>query len=114
MADGTERRAWGALDEIFVSARPLAYIRTAEEGRVVGLLRAAAAGALAAPAPFWIWSLTEGMRRDGGGDASEPLGPREALDFVARHDGPAIVLLKDFHESIRKSPEIRRRLRDLY
>jgi SpoVK/Ycf46/Vps4 family AAA+-type ATPase len=114
MAEATERRAWGALDEIFVSARPLAYVRTSEEGRVVGLLRAAAAGALAAPASFWIWSLTEGMRRDGGGDAGEPLGPREALDFVARHDGPAIVLLKDFHEYIRESPEIRRRLRDLY
>ena len=114
MTEAAKRHAWGALDEIFSSARPLAYIRTSEEGRVVGLVRAAAAGAFPAPVPLWIWSLTEGMRRDGAGDASEPLGPREALDFVARHEGPALVLLKDFHEHIRESPEIRRRLRDLY
>src|SRR5262245_18049073 len=114
MAESAARRPWGALDEIFTSTRPLAYIRTAEEGRVVGLLRAAASGAFATPVPLWIWSLTGGMRRDGAEDVSEPLGPREALDFVARHDGPALVLLKDFHEHIRESPEIRRRLRDLY
>jgi SpoVK/Ycf46/Vps4 family AAA+-type ATPase len=107
-------KTWGALDEIFASGRPLAYVRSAEEGRVVGLLRAAAAGAFASPVPLWVWSLTEGMRRDGSPDQAEPLGPREALDFVARHDGPGLFLLKDFHEAIRKSPEIRRRLRDLY
>jgi len=107
-------RPWGALEEIFSSGRPLAYLRTAEEGRVVGLLRAAAAGAFPSPVPLWVWSLTEGMRRDGSPDQPEPLGPREALDFVARHDGPGLFLLKDFHEAIRDLPEVRRRLRDLY
>ena len=29
--------------------------------------------------------------------------PRAALDFVADHDGPALFLLKDFHEAIRDS-----------
>jgi hypothetical protein len=106
--------AWGPLAEIFSSGRPLAYVRTAEEGRVVGLLRAAAAGAFESPVPLSVWSLTEGMRRDDGPGAAEPLGPREALDFIARHEGPGLFLLKDFHEHIRDAPEIRRRLRDLY
>ena len=114
MSEHPPAKAWGALDEIFSSGRPLAYVRTAEEGRVVSLLRAAAAGAFPSPVPLWVWSLTEGMRRDGSPDQPEPLGPREALDFVARHDGPGVFLLKDFHEQIRDAPEIRRRLRDLY
>jgi SpoVK/Ycf46/Vps4 family AAA+-type ATPase len=114
MHEATPARPWGTLDEIFTSGRPLAYVRTAEEGRVVGLLRRAAAEAFPSPVPLWIWSLTDGMRRDGSPDQREPLGPREALDFVDRHDGPGLFVLKDFHEPIRNSPEIRRRLRDLY
>jgi ATP-dependent 26S proteasome regulatory subunit len=114
MAEPTTTRPWGPLDEIFSSGRPLAYVRTAEEARVASLLRAAAAEAFPSPVPLWVWSLTEGMRRDGSTDQAEPLGPREALEFVDRHDGPGLFLLKDFHEPIRNSPEIRRRLRDLY
>ncbi len=114
MAEAGQARTWGALDEILSAGRPLAYIRSAEEARVAGLLREAARGAFASPVPLWIWTLTEGMRRDGGEGEGERLDPREALDFVARHDGPALFLLKDFHEPIRRSPEIRRRLRDLY
>ena len=40
--------------------------------------------------------------------------PRAALDFIAAHKGAAIFHLKDFHEPLRESPEIRRRLRDIY
>ena len=39
---------------------------------------------------------------------------RAALDFIAAHKGAAIFHLKDFHEPMRESPEIRRRLRDLH
>ena len=38
----------------------------------------------------------------------------EALDFVSHHEGPGLFLLKDFHQPIRDSADIRRRLRDLY
>jgi SpoVK/Ycf46/Vps4 family AAA+-type ATPase len=114
MADRSRNRAEIALGEIITSGRPLAYIRSAEEGRVTGLLREVARGALATPLPFWIWSATEGMRRDDADGAGEPLRPRAALDFVFAHDGPALFQFRDLHEAIRDEPEIRRRLRDLY
>lgn len=114
MSEGQPTRTWGVLAEIFAAGRPLAYVRSAEEGRVTGLLRAAAAEAFPAPVPLWLWSATEGMRRDGSPGEDELLGPREALDFVVRHDGPGVFLLQDFHEPIAHAPEIRRRLRDVY
>jgi len=40
--------------------------------------------------------------------------PRAALDFIAAHEQAGIFHLKDFHEPLRGSPEIRRRFRDLY
>ncbi len=40
--------------------------------------------------------------------------PRAALDFIAALEEGAIFHLKDFHEPLRDSPEIRRRLRDVY
>jgi hypothetical protein len=65
------------------------------------------------PVPIWTWSLTEGMHRDGRA-AETGTAPRAALDFIASQKGVAIFHLKDFHEPLRDSPEIRRRLRDLY
>jgi len=114
MSDPRARKAWGPLEEVFAAGRPLAYVRSADEGRVADMLRAAAAGAFAAPVPLWVWTATEGIRRDGGAEPAEPLGAREALDFVVRSEGPGLFLLKDFHQPIRDSAEIRRRLRDLY
>jgi ATP-dependent 26S proteasome regulatory subunit len=111
--EATESRALRTLVGIFESGRPLAYVRSAEEQRVRALLREAAATCFPAAVPLWVWSLTEGMRRDDGA-AREQLGPRAALDFVATHDGPALFLFEDFHEPMREAPDVRRRLRDLY
>lgn len=110
-----EARALSALREIFEAGRPLAYVRSSEEHRVSTLLHQAATLLFSTPLPVWTWSLTEGMRNDAGKDAGkETRQPRGALDFVAAYDGPAIFHFKDFHEPLRESPEIRRRLRDLY
>ena len=54
------------------------------------------------------------MLRDDGVAQAGTLDPREALDFIAAHKDAAIFHLKDFHEPLRESPEVRRRLRDLY
>jgi ATPase family associated with various cellular activities (AAA) len=81
---------------------------------VSGLLRSAASRAFAEPVPVWTWSLTEGMRLDGNVAGAEALSPRAALDFIATHRGPAVFHLKDFHEPMRDSSEVRRRVRDLY
>jgi SpoVK/Ycf46/Vps4 family AAA+-type ATPase len=54
------------------------------------------------------------MHRDGDAPAAGTNGARDALDFIAAHNGGAIFHLKDFHEPLRESPQTRRRLRDLY
>jgi SpoVK/Ycf46/Vps4 family AAA+-type ATPase len=113
MVDEAESRALRALRDVIESGRPLLYVRSAEERRIAALLREAAGRCFSPPAPLWTWSLTEGLRRDGE-TRTEGLGPRAALDFVAAHQGPGVFLLRDFHEPMRESAEVRRRLRDLY
>ncbi|MGA2143941.1 MAG: AAA family ATPase [Bryobacteraceae bacterium] len=109
----TESRAARQIRDIFASGRPLTYIRTSEEQRVRRVLREASLRLAPEPTPVWEWSLTEGMRRDG---AEEPdtLSPRAVLDFIAAYRGRGIFHLKDFHEPLRDSMEVRRRLRDVY
>ena len=119
-------RAATALLEIFESGRPLVYVRSAEEGRVADLLRNAGRQLRASkPLPVWTWSLTEGLSSDerraqtaghdlGNAAEARAQDPREVLDFIATHSDPAIFHLKDFHEPMRDSAGVRRRLRDLY
>src|SRR5213080_1411398 len=105
MSEATESRALRTLVDIVESGRPLAYIHSAEEQRVRALLRETARTCFSAAVPLWIWSLTEGMRRDDG-TGVEQLGPRAALDFVATYDGAALFLFEDFHEPMREAPAI--------
>ncbi len=107
IAGGAESRAAKIVREVFESGRPLIYIRTAEEQRVGRVL-----SEVAGERPVWTWSLTEGMLRDGASE-SGTTAPRAALDFIAAHRGAGIFHLKDFHEPLRESAEVRRRLRDL-
>ncbi|CAL1241020.1 AAA family ATPase [Candidatus Methylocalor cossyra] len=108
-----ESKSLRTLRDIFASGRPLTYLQSAEERRIVQLLETAAARFFDTPRPLWIWSLTEGLQQ--AGEASgRPLEPRAVLDFIAEHPEPGVFLLKDFHAPMRESPAIRRRLRDLY
>src|SRR5215475_3791085 len=106
-AQTTENRAARTIREVFESGRPLLYIRTPEEQRVARLLTGMGL-------PVWTWRLTEGMQRDGGAIEPGTQSPRAALDFILAHEGEGIFHLKDFHEPLRDSAEVRRRLRDLY
>jgi len=110
-----ESRAAKTIREIFESGRPLTYIRSAEEQRVGRILREVSRGWPAStPTPVWTWSLTEGMHRDGAAAEAFAQTPRGALDFIVAHPDAGIFHLKDFHEPLRESSEIRRRLRDVY
>ncbi|MGO9606884.1 MAG: AAA family ATPase [Candidatus Binataceae bacterium] len=110
-----ESRAAKVLREIFESGRPLIYVRSTEEYRVTKLLKDAGQRLGGAkPVQLWEWSLTEGMRREDGEGESKALAPIAALEFIANYKHPAIFHLKDFHEALRESPEVRRRFRDLY
>jgi len=110
-----ESRAAKLIRDVFDSGRPLTYVRSAEEQRVARVLAEVGARLRGSgPVPVWTWSLTEGMRR-----ADEPVEPgtetpRGVLDFIIAHNSAGIFHLKDFHEPLRESAEIRRRLRDLY
>ncbi|HVO99762.1 MAG TPA: AAA family ATPase [Bryobacteraceae bacterium] len=103
MAKLKESRAASTIREVFASGRPLTYIRSAEEQRVARVLREV--GERIGVRVF-TWSQTEGME--------SARTPREALDFILAYKGRAIFHLKDFHEAMRDSSEVRRRLRDLY
>jgi len=118
-------RAARTFLEILESGRPLVYVRSAEEGRVAHLLRKAGRQLRASkPLPVWTWSLTEGLSSDereaqaghylGNAAEARAQDPREVLDFIATHSDAAIFHLKDFHEPMRDSAGVRRRLRDLY
>ena len=109
-----ESRAAKTLRDAFDSGRPLTYVRSAEEQRVARVLREVSLRLESTPTPVWIWSLTEGMHREGEAAQRGTESPRAALDFIAAHKDGAIFHLKDFHEPLRESPETRRRLRDLY
>src|SRR5947207_100723 len=109
-----ESRAAKTIREVFESGRPLTYIRSSEEHRAGRVLREVGRGLRGpAPVPVWTWTLTEGMRLDGQPGEPGTQDPRQALDFIVTHRGAAIFHLKDFHEPLRDSPEVRRRLRDV-
>ena len=103
------------LREIFESGRPLIYVRSSEEQRVAGVLREVGLRlSPTEPVPILTWSLTEGMLRDTEQAELDTVSGRGALDYIASYQGPAIFHLKDFHEPLRDSAEIRRRLRDIH
>jgi SpoVK/Ycf46/Vps4 family AAA+-type ATPase len=108
-----ESRAAAEIRRIFESGRPLTYIRSGEEQRVGRLLRDVGQR-LFGSQEVWTWSLTEGLQRDQETAAAGTQDARKALDFIAGHQGKAIFHLKDFHEPLRDSAEVRRRLRDVY
>jgi SpoVK/Ycf46/Vps4 family AAA+-type ATPase len=107
-----ESRAAKTIRQIFESGRPLTYILSSEEQRVARVLKEVAE-TLRLP-PVWTWSLTDGMRGIDGAAVPGTETPRAVLDFIIAHQGAAIFHLKDFHEPLRDSSEVRRRLRDVY
>ena len=96
------------------AGRPLIYIQSAEEDRVIGVLRKIAETRPSGRVDLFLWSVTEGLQLNGKPVEVQPDGARGILDFIVAHDRPAIFLLKDFHEFMREGVDIRRRLRDLY
>jgi SpoVK/Ycf46/Vps4 family AAA+-type ATPase len=102
----SESRAARTLREIYASGRPLAYVRSSEELRIGRLLTALGL-------PVWTWSLTDGLHAAGESAVPGTTDARAALDFIIAHPQPAIFHLKDFHEPLRDSSSVRRRLRDV-
>ena len=110
-----ESRAAKLIREVFESGRPLTYIRSSEEQRVGSVLREVAGNwRHKQKVIVYTWSCTKGMGTEDHPHEPGTEVPRAALEFIQAHPGPAIFHLKDFHESLRESADIRRRLRDVY
>ena len=119
-------KSLAALMDVMDAGHPLIYVQTPEEDRVEELLARAAQhgngnnggskGGSGHKTGVYIWSVTEGLHEDGrsASPKTQPDGPRGMLDFVIAANKPGLFLLKDFHEYLRDSAEVRRRLRDTY
>jgi hypothetical protein len=107
-------RALSQLQELFEAGRPLIYIRSPEEGRIQELVHEAAERLFTPALPVYVWTVTEGLRGPDGAIVAHTAEPRAALDHVLLHERPALFVLRDFHDALRESSEVRRRLRDLY
>ena len=114
MTSQTESRSMSAFCDAIDAHRPLIYVQSSEEQRVEHLLRGVIKTYFKDRAPFFTWSITDGLQQDGAAIDQQPSGPQKLLDVICGHPGPALFLLKDFHEYMGNIPEIRRRLRDVY
>lgn len=114
MSTEPPNKSLDTVQGIIDAGRPLIYLQSAEEDRVVGVLTRIAENQRGGRTDLYVWSVTEGLQQNGKPLKNQPDGPRGILDFIIAHDKPGIFLLKDFHEFIREAADIRRRLRDLY
>jgi hypothetical protein len=109
-----ENRALAEIKELIDAARPLVYLKSAEEERVQQLLLDSAQRLFAEPVPLYTWTVTEGLLGPDGASVGEAtVHPRAALDWIIDYEHPALFNLRDFHDAIRDFSDVRRRLRDL-
>jgi hypothetical protein len=109
-----QSKSLAAVQGIIDAGRPLIYVQSAEEDRVIGVLARIAEQRPGGRVDLFLWSVTDGLQQNGKPLKNQPDGPRGILDFIVAHDKPGIFLLKDFHDFLRDAVDIRRRLRDLY
>jgi len=114
MSQFIESKAIASFCDALDAHRPLIYIQSSEEQRVEQLLRTAVSSYFKDRAHFFIWSSTAGLQENGRAGNVDLCDPSKLLEFVLAHPGPALFLLKDFHDHIQSSGGIRRRLRDIY
>jgi hypothetical protein len=110
----TRTRALAEIKELIDAGRPLVYLKSPEEERVQQLIEQAAATLFTPPVPVYVWSVTEGLRGPDHAAVPGTIDPRAALDHIVAHERPGLFILRDFHDALRDSPDVRRRLRDVY
>ena len=110
----TESRAAKQIREIFASGRPLTYIRSAEEQRVRASCARWPCGSLRSRRPFGHGASPKACAAMAPSRARHRIAPRRPRFHRRAPRPPRIFHLKDFHEPLRESPEVRRRLRDVY
>jgi ATPase family protein associated with various cellular activities (AAA) len=113
-ANDSPNRALAEIKELIDAGRPLIYLKSSEEERVQQLLIDAGQQLFSTPVPVYTWTVTEGLRGPDGASVGEAtVNPRVTLDWIVDHEGAALFNLRDFHDPMQHSAEVRRRLRDL-
>jgi len=98
------------LELMIQSHYPLIAIETSEEARLERILSEVATSL---QIPFFMWSVTTGLKRAGSlGSVYDSQAPLKALNNVGAMPGEGLFLFKDLHRYFDK-PEIVRKLQDL-
>jgi hypothetical protein len=98
------------LELMIQSHYPLIVIETSEEARLERIL---AEVATSLRVPFFVWSVTTGLKRSGSlNSVYDSQAPLKALNNTAAIPGEGLFLFKDLHRYFDK-PEIVRKLQDL-
>jgi MoxR-like ATPase len=82
--------AVAVLRVLLASGQPLVTVTTAEEPRLLEILRE-----VGGTTPLWTWSSASGLRRDGAAPVYGSTGPDQALDDLATLSGPWTAVLCD-------------------
>jgi hypothetical protein len=114
MSEELRNKALNALTDTVDAGRPIIYVQTPEEDRVLALLNQMVGQQKKGKPDVFVWSITEGLTEKNGRYKTQPEGARGMLDFAVAYPTPAIFLLKDFHDFLQTCPDVRRRLRDAY
>ncbi|MFN8643160.1 MAG: hypothetical protein U0802_16440 [Candidatus Binatia bacterium] len=107
-------RALARLKNLVDAGRPLIYVHSPEEARVLQLAQEAAQRLFPHPVPVYTWTVTDGLRGPDGVAVPATTDGRAALDHILSHHGAALFVLRDFHAELHDSEGVRRRMRDLY
>ncbi len=98
------------LELLILSRYPIVAVETYEEDRVEAALQTIAEKLAV---PFWVWTVTEGLRRPGGASALyDTQRPIMALANLAALRGDGVYLFKDLHRCLGDA-EVARKLQDL-
>lgn len=110
MSAPSSRSSKSEVEDLIRARYSLIYVTSHEEARVEDSLRRLC---VEREMRCEVWSLTEGMRVVAGGSGARDVkDPLKALDHVARAEGRALFVLRDFHPFF-KEPGVLRKLRDL-
>lgn len=82
------------LSEAILARRPLRYVETWEEERLIELVRTASNNLFDELRPLWIWSATRGFLT-GPGRARDFSDPFAALKFILESSAPTTYLMLD-------------------
>jgi len=98
------------IEKAIAGQYPLIYLNSAEEQRIIKLLRQLAEDR-AGDIPAVVWSCTTGLDSEGGGE--ETKDPANALQAIIKESKPGFYIMKDLLDFVGQ-PQLDRLLRDAY